>query len=177
MGIGKYIKQVRKEKGIKQKELAIKLNMPVSTLANYENDKREPNYDTIKRIANALGVHEALLFIDDTSAFTHLSMAQTVKDELLELFNSDDADLQNLASCMPIIATSINEGLNVCFKDNPNYKAALVELFESVSDLLDHTPHINNYNDNDVVNTILDLSKYIKYRSAQLYKKEPTYSE
>ncbi|MCB2295818.1 helix-turn-helix domain-containing protein [Clostridium algoriphilum] len=57
MNIGKNIKQLRIEKGISQKEFArILNNMPVSTLANYENNHREPNIETLTKIATALGV-------------------------------------------------------------------------------------------------------------------------
>lgn len=57
MNIGNKIKQLRNEKGISQKEFArILNNMPVSTLANYENNHREPNIETLTKIATALGV-------------------------------------------------------------------------------------------------------------------------
>ena len=57
MNIGNKIKQLRNEKGISQKEFArILNNMPVSTLANYENNHREPSIGTLAKIATALGV-------------------------------------------------------------------------------------------------------------------------
>lgn len=54
--IGSKIKKIRRKKGIKQKDLAKKINIPVSTLSNYENNYREPDYKTILNIANALKV-------------------------------------------------------------------------------------------------------------------------
>ncbi|MDO4338055.1 MAG: helix-turn-helix transcriptional regulator [Eubacteriales bacterium] len=56
--IGTRIKQLRKEKGLKQKEVADKAQIPYSTFANYENNKREPSQKQIKKIADALGVSE-----------------------------------------------------------------------------------------------------------------------
>jgi transcriptional regulator with XRE-family HTH domain len=57
MKIGKNIKRIRKVKEISQKDLAGMLdNMPVSTLANYENNHRQPDVNTLNKIANALGV-------------------------------------------------------------------------------------------------------------------------
>lgn len=57
MNIGDNIKAFRKEKGISQKELArILNNMPISTLANYENNHRLPNLKTVSEIARALEV-------------------------------------------------------------------------------------------------------------------------
>lgn len=56
MSIGENIKKHRKSLNISQKQLAEKLNMPISTLANYENNHREPNIETLNKIATALGV-------------------------------------------------------------------------------------------------------------------------
>lgn len=175
MGIGCYIKRARKEKGMKQKELAQKLNMPISTLANYENDRREPTYETVKKIAAAIGVHEAMLLLDDTDTFTKYSMIQSVQEEMDNLFESGDASLQGIGSCLALISLSINEGVNVYFRDNTAYNAALLELFDSISSLLDYTDHIDTGNPEDVVNGILDLSGYIRYKTSQIYKNEPTH--
>lgn len=56
MKIGDKIKQLRLSKNISQKKLANILNIPVSTLANYENNHREPKLEVIKKIAIALNV-------------------------------------------------------------------------------------------------------------------------
>lgn len=56
MNIGENIKKYRKALNISQKDLAKKLNMPISTLANYENNHREPNIETLNKIAVVLGV-------------------------------------------------------------------------------------------------------------------------
>ncbi|MGF7145939.1 transcriptional regulator with XRE-family HTH domain [Anaerotaenia torta] len=54
--IGNKIKRARVEKGYTQKDVADKLNIPKSTYANYENNHREPNMDTLEAIAGVLGV-------------------------------------------------------------------------------------------------------------------------
>ena len=57
MNIGDRIKKIRIDKKISQKSMAKMLdNMPVSTLANYENNHREPNLDTLNKIAKVLNV-------------------------------------------------------------------------------------------------------------------------
>lgn len=56
MNIGENIKKYRKALNISQKDLAKKLNMPISTLANYENNHREPNIEVLNRIAKALRI-------------------------------------------------------------------------------------------------------------------------
>lgn len=60
--LGDKIKQIRKDKKISQKDFAEILEIPVSTLANYENNHREPNIDTLKKISNALGISPVELF-------------------------------------------------------------------------------------------------------------------
>jgi transcriptional regulator with XRE-family HTH domain len=71
MNIGSNIKKIRKSKGILQKTLAEMLdNMPISTLANYENNHRIPNIDTIDKIAKALGSS-----IADLVAFNEISFS------------------------------------------------------------------------------------------------------
>ena len=54
--IGENIKSIRKEKKITQKELAEKCNLATITIRQYENGKREPKYETLSKIANALNV-------------------------------------------------------------------------------------------------------------------------
>lgn len=56
MSIGSSIKTLRKNKNISRKELSEKLDIQYQTLANYENDKREPNTDVITRIAQFFNV-------------------------------------------------------------------------------------------------------------------------
>ncbi len=52
--IGKNIKRIRKEKGVSQKELAERLGTSPQNLAQYENGKRTPKIDTLRKIASAL---------------------------------------------------------------------------------------------------------------------------
>lgn len=54
--IGNRIKEYRKSKGITQKELALRADIPYSTYSNYENNNREPNREQLQKIATALDV-------------------------------------------------------------------------------------------------------------------------
>ena len=54
--LGKRIVALRKQKGIKQFELAIDLNVPDSALRLVEKGKTNPTTKTLLRIANALEV-------------------------------------------------------------------------------------------------------------------------
>ncbi|MCL2054285.1 MAG: helix-turn-helix domain-containing protein [Oscillospiraceae bacterium] len=46
------LKEIRESKGILQKDLAVNLNINASTLNQYENEKRQPNFKTLCAIAD-----------------------------------------------------------------------------------------------------------------------------
>jgi transcriptional regulator with XRE-family HTH domain len=52
MKYGHRIAGLRDEKHLTQEELAHKVGITRSALSHYENNRREPDYDTIQKIAN-----------------------------------------------------------------------------------------------------------------------------
>ncbi|MDY6296294.1 MAG: helix-turn-helix transcriptional regulator [Schwartzia succinivorans] len=56
MHFGDRIRLQREELELTRKELAQKLSIPYHTLAKYETNINEPNFDMLVRIANALDV-------------------------------------------------------------------------------------------------------------------------
>lgn len=56
MNIGENIKQFRKNKKITQKELGELIGVKAITIRKYESNEREPNIETLNKIATALGV-------------------------------------------------------------------------------------------------------------------------
>lgn len=56
MSIGKKIKELRISQGMIQKEVYSRLSIPNNTYSNYENDKRDPDYETLVKIANFFNV-------------------------------------------------------------------------------------------------------------------------
>lgn len=51
ISIGSKLKMARTKKGLKQIEVCKLLDMPTSTLSNYERDEREPDLTTLARLA------------------------------------------------------------------------------------------------------------------------------
>lgn len=94
MKIGDRIKQIRLSKNISQKQLASILNIPVSTLANYENNHREPKIETLKKIANALSVpltdlmNDSLHHFAIASAYEHNRAMSDINNNLTNSFNT-----------------------------------------------------------------------------------------
>ena len=56
MNFGERLKSARREAGLSQNDLAIKLNVSASMIGQYESGKRNPKKDTIEKIANALNL-------------------------------------------------------------------------------------------------------------------------
>ena len=56
MMVGDNIKNIRKSKGLKQKELAEKIGVSATAIMRYEKGQREPDKETIEKIALALKV-------------------------------------------------------------------------------------------------------------------------
>lgn len=54
--VGKIIMELRKEKGLRQKDLSILLNMSPSNISNYENGSYWPDLDTICEMADYFNV-------------------------------------------------------------------------------------------------------------------------
>lgn len=70
MTTGERIKNARKQAGMTQKELAEKLNIPFQNISAWERNDRNPKYETLLRIADALGIHiYQLLFLNDDTRF------------------------------------------------------------------------------------------------------------
>ncbi|MGM2820537.1 helix-turn-helix domain-containing protein [Bacillus cereus group sp. Bce001] len=53
---GNIIRNLRKQKGITQKELAQSLQLSESTIGMYERNERQPDYNTLIRIADYFNV-------------------------------------------------------------------------------------------------------------------------
>lgn len=53
---GNKLKKMRENKGILQKEVANALNISASTIGMYEQNRREPDNNTLKKIANYFNV-------------------------------------------------------------------------------------------------------------------------
>jgi len=52
----KNLKMLRKQKNITQQNIAIQLNISQEAYSLYENGKREPNIDTLIKLAELFGV-------------------------------------------------------------------------------------------------------------------------
>lgn len=84
MDIGTKIKELRKDKGFSQKQLANTSGLSVASIQGYEQGKYKPKKETLTKIAKALNVSVADL--DPDTYFFDLTDKQR---NIIELFAGD----------------------------------------------------------------------------------------
>ncbi len=109
MNIGEKIRKVRLEQDLTQQELADKVGISRSNIANYEMNANMPSVDILKKIASVLEISADYLLEDD---LTNDEETDEVKDNTEEpvteyLIESDILD-QELARKM--VQVLVNEG-------------------------------------------------------------------
>lgn len=91
MKFGDILRNLIYERNITQKQLATDLNIAPSTLGNYIQDSREPDFQTLKDIANYFNVTVDYL-IDHRSPFTQ----SRNEEEILRIYRSLSPEQQDL---------------------------------------------------------------------------------
>lgn len=84
------LKEARLKSGLSQKDLAENIGVAKSTYSLYESGKREPNVDTIKKIASALNVSADMLLgleAEPTTLAAHFDGDEYTEDEMEEIKN------------------------------------------------------------------------------------------
>lgn len=103
MKLGEKIQYLRKEKNYSQEEFAKILKIGRSTLANYEQCKREPKYDMIELIAEKLETTPAYLMSWD--------------EEVLNYVVEDDKELvKHFLKHMPYNSSEMMTDVEMSFK-------------------------------------------------------------
>ncbi len=92
MNFGKKLGKLIEEKKITQKQLAAQLNLAPSTLSSYVQNTREPDFETLKRIAGYFNVSADYLLdipmqdVDNQFESELLRMYRSMKPEYKMLF-------------------------------------------------------------------------------------------
>ena len=93
------VKELRLKKGIQQKELAISLNVSQAAVSDWENGKKNPKGQNLKKLADFFGVDEDFilgyglknptLFIPDSTSA--ISQSEQIVQYVLERLNGKQA--------------------------------------------------------------------------------------
>lgn len=107
--IGHKLKELREERGMKQDELAKKLSVSPSAIGMYEINKREPNNELIKKIANFFNVSVDYLMgnSDYKNEIDFFEKNAEASRNLIEFGSSGELDLINFEKLQEIINTLI----------------------------------------------------------------------
>jgi len=98
---GERIARLREESCLTQEELSLKIGISRAALSNYEKNRRQPDYDTIRKIATYFGVSIDFLLghtnVRETSE-SIIDSALQVDPELMEIWLAikNRKDLQSL---------------------------------------------------------------------------------
>ncbi|MGU7900286.1 XRE family transcriptional regulator [Streptococcus suis] len=95
--IGQQIKNYRKQIGLTQKELAEKLGMGHTTVANYEKGFRSPKKDTLFDLADVFGVSIDDLF-PQRATTTPNSLIEQISDKVVQLTEKGKKDVLRFTS-------------------------------------------------------------------------------
>lgn len=123
MTIGELIKEIRKEKGLTQKELAKKAHISEVSVVNYEKDKRRPQTDILIRILKALGVNGESLYTDYSNIIPYFD---TIKD-YFQFYN----DYNNISEEKDKELYNLPAGIEQAFKEDFSRIQALTESFQA----------------------------------------------
>jgi transcriptional regulator with XRE-family HTH domain len=95
--LGERLSNLRKNKGLSQYELADRLGFSRGKLANYEQGSRQPDYDTLQKIADYFDVSTDYLLGREDS--TQSNEKKEVENENLFYFNLEglsEEDIEHL---------------------------------------------------------------------------------
>lgn len=114
MTTGEKIKKARKAAGLTQKQLADSLGVSESFVSQYESGKREPKYQTLVKLAAALGLpNPAHLMFDPLPPENEKSPApdegEAKQSELNRLFEAADPWVQEQIMSMLRAAESAKQ--------------------------------------------------------------------
>ena len=96
----KRLKYLRKEKKVKQKELADIIGISPSTYSKYENGQRKPNHETLKMIADIFKVSVDFLLGKSENRYNTQEQIYSVSDITKEM-----PDKKFYADTVPFTAT------------------------------------------------------------------------
>ena len=116
--LGKRIAAQRREKGLKQDELAEKLGVSPQAVSKWENDQTCPDISILPQLAKILGISVDTLLTGDEQQEPAVRMLpeeqrKDIKDMFLRIvITSTDGDLVRVNIPLAIVEVALESGLN-----------------------------------------------------------------
>ncbi|ADZ84328.1 helix-turn-helix domain-containing protein [Cellulosilyticum lentocellum] len=174
--LGNNIKTARKKLKLTQKELAQQLGIAEITIRKYEKGEREPNLETIEKLAVTLKVtpYELLGNLNNSVALNHAPMAEVTKNLSLLAGSPDDA-INGLGTNLEILIENITA--NTLNKHNVPYTRHDAHAYiDAMNKLLNKLCIIANpmqfINDPEHTNLIKEIDNFMGYKLNQFNEQE-----
>ncbi|WP_298019804.1 helix-turn-helix domain-containing protein [uncultured Dysosmobacter sp.] len=126
MTTGQRIKAARKKAGLTQRELGAKLGVTYQTLAQWENDLRNPKQETVQRIADALKCDFYWLLWGE-----ELSIEERHAYNVMRVFATEDYHIEKAAKLAVYYAEREHKSKGYSFSAP---EETLVTLFNKLND-------------------------------------------
>lgn len=119
MNLGDRIKRMRELKGLSQKEVALSCKMDTGNYSRIENDKTDPSFSSILKIAKALGVELEELFKSDANFREVNSKDKTLMEKMALVEQLDKKDRAAFFAVLDAFVgkKKLKETLNHVLKD------------------------------------------------------------
>lgn len=149
--IGEKIREIRKARGLTQKELGEKAGIAEPTIRRYELGKLNPKIETVKKIADALGVDAWNLsdpmFIGQGGA-PHLTAGPNAADETRAYIQQMENDRARLLGMLKL---------------EQEREKALIE------QMIDDFQHLNDEGQTKAAERVRELTEISRYRNDRAY--------
>jgi transcriptional regulator with XRE-family HTH domain len=96
MTVGDKIKQIRKDKGLQQKAVAVDVGLDQSNYNKIENGKREPSVEVLQKLALIFGVTVDELLNPDTDKPTPVTLEDKTVSEKIRLIEQLEEEDKNI---------------------------------------------------------------------------------
>ena len=161
------LKYYSKQCHLTQKELAEKVGIAEITIRKYEKGDREPNLETIHKLASALSISPyELLTVEDTKSIFERNAVNVAATNLSLLFDSPDKAINDLAISLECLVENV--AANTFNKhnipkhryDNREYIYEMNRLLNKIAMIVNPVGRINNQQYLDFVKSIDDFLDY-----------------
>lgn len=105
MSLGEQIKKVRLAKGLSQKEVVMGANIEKAQFSRIENNKTDPSFSTIEKIANAMGCTMSELFSIGEEIKDINSFSKSILEKVSILEHLDEDEKKGIYSIIDGLAT------------------------------------------------------------------------
>lgn len=105
MRLGEQIKKVRLAKGLSQKEVVLGANIEKAQFSRIENNKTDPSFSTIEKIANAMGCTMSELFGAGEEIKDINSFSKSILEKVSILEHLEEEEKKGIYSIIDGLAT------------------------------------------------------------------------